>query len=383
MKRFFISSLILLFSVASFAQKGKVTSTLNYVDNGNLEKAKEAMDGAEIHDKTKEWPRTYYAKGRLAQAVFESESAKTRKLYNDPLIVAYNSYLKSIKLDDKDKMSKMIILQIPQLSNDFLTWAAEEFEAENYDKSLMAFETLIELQNSDLYLGMLDTVLLFNAGIVAINAEKYDKALNYFEKCIEMEYGESQPYEYIHSIYLNRGDMENAEKILIAAFEKFEDSPNVLLSLIQFYLINEMNEEALEYIAIAKSEDADNYRLYWAEGVIEMNNENYDKAIKALDRSIQLEPEFFDTQYNMGVCYYNMGVNMVLLANDILDNAKYNTAMEEANKVFANAIPYMEKALELDPVHVGTLTSLKELYYRLQMTDKYDKIIKRLEEIEG
>ena len=370
-------------SVALFAQKGKVTSTLNYVDNGNLEKAKEAMDGAEVHEKTKDWPKTYYAKGRLAQAVFESDNAKSRKLYDEPLIVAYNSYLKSIELDDKDRMQKMIILHIPQLSNDFLSWAADEFEADNYDKALTAFETLIELQNSDLYFGMLDTVLLFNAGIVAINAEKYDKAITYFEQCIEMGYGASQPYEYIHSIYLAREDMKNAENILIAAFEKYEDAPNVLLSLIQFYLVNEMNEEAMEYIAIAKADDPDNYRLYWAEGVIEMNNESYDKAIAALGRSIEIEPEFFDTQYNMGVCYYNKGVNMVLVANDITDNAKYNEAMEEANKVFAKAIPYMETARQLDPVHVGTLTSLKELYYRLQMTDKYNEVMSKLKELEG
>ena len=383
MKRFFLSFLILIMSVALFAQKGKVTSTLNYVDNGNLEKAKEAMDGAEVHEKTKDWPKTYYAKGRLAQAVFESDNAKSRKLYDEPLIVAYNSYLKSIELDDKDRMQKMIILHIPQLSNDFLSWAADEFEADNYDKALTAFETLIELQNSDLYFGMLDTVLLFNAGIVAINAEKYDKAITYFEQCIEMGYGASQPYEYIHSIYLAREDMKNAENILIAAFEKYEDAPNVLLSLIQFYLVNEMNEEAMEYIAIAKADDPDNYRLYWAEGVIEMNNESYDKAIAALGRSIEIEPEFFDTQYNMGVCYYNKGVNMVLVANDITDNAKYNEAMEEANKVFAKAIPYMETARQLDPVHVGTLTSLKELYYRLQMTDKYNEVMSKLKELEG
>lgn len=383
MKRFFLSFLILIISAGVFAQKGKVNSTLNYVDNGNLEKAKEAMDGAEVHEKTKDWPKTYYAKGRLAQAMYESNDAKIRKLYDEPLMVAYNSYLKSIELDDKDRMSKMVILQIPQLSNDFLTWAGEEFEAENFKKSLAAFETLISLQKSDLYIGMFDTVLLFNAGIVAINAEEYDKALDYFEQCIEMEYGDSQPYEYMHSIYNTRGDMENAEKILIAAFEKFEDSPNVMLSLIQFYLVNEMDKEAMEYITMAKADDPNNYRLYWAEGVLYMKQERYEDATVALAKSIELEPEFFDTQYNMGVCYYNMGVNMFEIANDILDNEKYNAAVEEAKEVFAKAIPYMEKALELNPDDVATMTSLKELYYRLQMTEKYDAITKKLDEIEG
>ncbi|MCA1757971.1 MAG: hypothetical protein LC649_10995 [Bacteroidales bacterium] len=383
MKRFLLSFLILILSVGLFAQKGKVNSALNFVDNGNLEKAKEALDGAEEHSKTKDWPKTYYAKGRLAQAMYESNDAKIRKLYDEPLMVAYNSYLKSIELDDKDRMSKMVILQIPQLSNDFLTWAGEEFEAENFKKSLAAFETLISLQQSDIYVGMLDTVLLFNAGIVAINAEEHDKALDYFEKCIEMEYGDSQPYEYIHSIYNTRGDMENAEKILIAAFEKFEDSPNVLLSLIQFYLVNEMDDEAMEYINMAKADDPDNYRLHWAEGVLYMKQEKYEDATGALAKSIELEPDFFDTQYNMGVCYYNLGVNMFEVANDILDNAKYNAAVEEAKEVFAKAIPYMERALELNPDDVATLTSLKELYYRLQMTEKYDEVTKRLEEIEG
>jgi tetratricopeptide (TPR) repeat protein len=383
MKRFFLSFLILIISAGVFAQKGKVNSTLNYVDNGNLEKAKEAMDGAEVHEKTKDWPKTYYAKGRLAQAMYESNDDKIRKLYDEPLMVAYNSYLKSIELDDKDRMSKMVILQIPQLSNDFLTWAGEEFEAENFKKSLAAFETLISLQKSDLYIGMFDTVLLFNAGIVAINAEEYDKALDYFEQCIEMEYGESQPYEYMHSIYNTRGDMENAEKILIAAFEKFEDSPNVMLSLIQFYLVNEMDKEAMEYITMAKADDPNNYRLFWAEGVLYMKQERYEDATVALAKSIELEPEFFDTQYNMGVCYYNMGVNLFEIANDILDNEKYNAAVEEAKEVFAKAIPYMEKALELNPEDVATMTSLKELYYRLQMTEKYDAITKKLDEIEG
>jgi tetratricopeptide (TPR) repeat protein len=280
-------------------------------------------------------------------------------------------------------MSKMVILQIPQLSNDFLTWAGEEFEAENFKKSLAAFETLISLQKSDLYIGMFDTVLLFNAGIVAINAEEYDKALDYFEQCIEMEYGDSQPYEYMHSIYNTRGDIENAEKILIAAFEKFEDSPNVMLSLIQFYLVNEMDKEAMEYITMAKADDPNNYRLYWAEGVLYMKQERYEDATVALAKSIELEPEFFDTQYNMGVCYYNMGVNMFEVANDILDNEKYNAAVEEAKEVFAKAIPYMEKALELNPEDVASMTSLKELYYRLQMTEKYDEITKKLDEIEG
>lgn len=383
MKRFFLSFLIFVVSLGLFAQKGKVASALNYIDVGNLEKAKEAIDGAEVDDKTKEWPKTYYAKGRLAQALYETNDAKMRAVYQDPLIIAYNSYLKSIALDDKGAMQKMITLHMAQLGNDFLTWASEEFEAGNYAKSLLAFENLIELQKSDMYVGTLDTVLVFNAGIVAINAEDYDKAINYFEQCIEMGHGEAAPYEYLHSIYNTRGDLENAERVLKEAFEKYPEAQNILLSLIQFYLVNEDDQKAFDYIKVAMEADPQNYRLYWAKGVLYMKQDKLEEATVALARSIEIEPDFFDTQYNMGVCYYNMGVTLFDAANDILDNKKYNEAVDEAKKVFAKAVPYMERALELKEDDLDTMTSLKELYYRLQMTDKYNEISSKIEEIGG
>jgi len=383
MKRFFLSFLIFAVSLGLFAQKGKVASALNYIDMGNLEKAKEAIDEAEVNEKTKDWARTYYAKGRLAQASYESNDSKMHEMYTNPLIVAYDSYLKSIELDDKDGMSKLVTLQISQLSNDFLNWAGSEFEAENYKKSLLAFETLIELEKSDIYISTLDTVLIFNAGIVAINALEYDKAIKYFEQCIEMDHGGEAPYEYLHSIYNTLEDTENAERVLKEAIAAYPEAKNILLSLIQFYLFNEKDAEAFNYITMALESDPGNYRLHWAEGVLYMKQEKLEEATVALSKSIELEPEFFDTQYNMGVCYYNMGVSKFDAANDIMDNTKYNEAIDEAKKVFAQSVPYMERALELNPDDVATMTSLKELYYRLGLTDKYKEISKKIEEIGG
>ncbi|MEZ5010439.1 MAG: tetratricopeptide repeat protein [Bacteroidales bacterium] len=321
--------------------------------------------------------------GKACRASYESTDAKMKKLFTDPLLVAYENYLKAIKLDDKGSIEKLVTLQVGQLGNDFLVWAGEEFDAENYDKSLAAFETLIDLQQKDFYISTLDTVLLFNAGIVSINAKQYDKAINYFNRCIEMGHGEAAPYEYLNSIYITLGDNENAERVLVEAFEKYPEAQNVLLSLIQFYLVNEMDQEAFSYIQKAMAADPGNYRLFWAEGVLYMKQDKLEEATVALGKSIEIEPDFFDTQYNMGVCYYNMGVNMFDKANEIMDNAKYNAAVEEAKKVFAKAIPYMERALELKDDDLDTMKSLKELYYRLQMTDKYNAIVSRIEEIEG
>jgi len=74
---------------------------------------------------------------------------------------------------------------------------------------------------------------------------------------------------------------------------------------------------------------------------------------------------------------------MLEAANEIMDPTEYNKAFEEAKEVFAQALPYMERARELQPDDMDTLTSLKELYYRLQMTEKYEEIVAKINEIEG
>ena len=51
----------------------------------------------------------------------------------------------------------------------------------------------------------------------------------------------------------------------------------------------------------------------------------------------------------------------------------------EANVVYAKALPYMEKAYELKPDDVYAMRSLKELYYRLKQTDKYNAIKAKLD----
>ena len=65
-----------------------------------------------------------------------------------------------------------------------------------------------------------------------------------------------------------------------------------------------------------------------------------------------------------------------------MDVNKYNTAIEEAMGVFSKALPYMEKANELKPDDIFALRGLKELYYRLKMTDKYNTVKAKLDTLE-
>jgi len=374
-------------ALEAMAQKGKVNSALNFVESGNLDKAHEAVSAALEHEKTKDWPKTHFTMGRVAQAMwekgFESNNEKLMTEYDDQLVYAYDSYLKSIELDDKKAIEKLVIVQLPALANDFLSWAAMEFDRGDYDKSTLAFEKLLAIQKSDIYMGNVDTVVIFNTALAAYNAKDFEKAHMYLDQVIEFKYGETTPYLLNYQAYSEEGDMENAEKTLREAFEAFPEDEQVLLTMIQFFIDNDKREEAIDYLDVALDDAPENHNLHYAKGVMYMQSENYDMALESLNKSIEIEPDYFNSQYNAGVCYYNKGASMLEAANEIMDPTEYNKAFEEAKEVFSKAVPFMERARELNPDDMDTLTSLKELYYRLQMIEKYDEVVAKIKQLEG
>lgn len=180
---------VLLFAVTGvFAQKGKVTSASSFKETGKLDKAvstiEEAIDAS--NPKTESsvtWPRTWEVRGEIYQAVFQSKDENYKKLSNDPLTVAYDSYLKALALDDKDKFSKSIKIKLTLLIGDLTNQAVAAFNEEDYNKALKSFEQIIGIEETPVFKAddptSVDTVIIFNAGLAAYNAQNYDKAIKY------------------------------------------------------------------------------------------------------------------------------------------------------------------------------------------------------------
>jgi tetratricopeptide (TPR) repeat protein len=386
MKKFLISILTILISLTTSAQMGKVTSALAYMDQGLLDKAKEALDQAFTNDKSKNNPKTYFAKGRFCQEVFRSENPKFKALITNPLEEAYAAYEKALELDTKGSIKKQMSINSTYLAlgNDFINQGVQKFEAKDYEGALNAFENDIKIASSDIYVGMVDTGIYFNAGLSAYNANLYERAIPFFQKCVDMQYEGTTSYQLLYNCYHQLNDTDNAEKVLEKAFETYPTDKDIMMLLVDFYINNNKLDKAASYIAMAKEKNPNDYALFWAEGVIYMRQEKYDEAIAALTKSIELKGDQYDTQFNLGVCFYNKAVEMFQTANEIMDVDKYNAAVAEANKVFEKAIPYFVKAEQLKPDDTDSLKNLKELYFRLRMTNpdyeaKYNAIVKRLE----
>jgi tetratricopeptide (TPR) repeat protein len=386
MKKILLLIAAVSISIGAMSQKGKVTNALSLIDQGILDKAKESIDQALVNESTISWFNTYFAKGKLCQASYESENPTFKALYSDPLLEAYASFEKAMELDPKGSIKKRIITNMiyNSLAVNLYNQGSARFEAKDYPGALKSFETQILITESDKYAGAIDTGMYYNAGLAAVNSGKHQEAIKYFEKCAEMKYLGITPYYQIYESYLGLGDTVKAESILKDLPNLFPDDKTITLQLIDLYIKSNKNDEALKYIKVAKENDPTNYSLYFAAGIMFLNQSKYDEAIVELTKSVELKSDVFDTQYGLGASYINKAADMFKQANDIMDVKKYGDAIDQANSVYAKALPYMEKAHELKPEDIYAMGSLQELYYRLKAKDpslapKYEAIKAQLD----
>jgi tetratricopeptide (TPR) repeat protein len=389
MKKFFLLLAAVSISIVAMPQKGKVQSALGYIDQNNLDKAKEALDPALKDEATINWPNTYFALGKLCQACYKSDNPKFKAFYTDPLTESYNAYEKAMELDPKGSVKKKIItgMVYSDLASDFFNQGSAQFEAKDFAGALKSFQTQIKIAEGDKYIGAIDTGMYYNAGLAAINSGAYNEAIKLFEKCAEMKYLGITPYYQIYESYLGLGDTTKAESVLTGLDKIFPDDKTITLQLIDLYIKSNKPDEAQKYIKVAKENDPTNSTLYFAAGIMYLNQSKYDAAIEELTKSIELNPNVYDAQYGLGAAYINKASDMFVKANEIMDVKKYSEAVDEANAVYAKALPYMEKAHEINPDDVYAMRSLQELYYRLKAKDpslapKYDAIKAKLSEID-
>ena len=382
MKRIILLVTLISISVGAMAQAGKANSAIRFAKEGDLNRAKADLDMAMANRKSANLPITFFAKGQVAQAAFEYENTT---MFGDPLAEAYAAYEKAMELDPKGQIRRRILTSriYDELAECFYIQGGERFEAGDFKGALKSFESQIRIVEGDKYISAMDTGMYFNAGIAAINSEDYNTAIKYFNICAEMKYMGITPYYQIYEVQLAKGDTVAAEATLKSLPSLFPNDKTITLQLIDLYIKSGKFDEAQKYITMAKEADPRNSILYFAAGIMYLNDEKYDEAIAELQQSIDIDPNLYDAQYGIGAAYINKAASMYRAAEEILDVNQYNSAIDKANEVYAKALPYMEKALELSPNDIYTMQNLKELYYRLRMTDKYDAITAKLDAIMG
>ena len=383
----FILSAIILITSCKTAQ---VTSALSMKDSGDIKKAVTTIDKAvdptsEKAEKTINWPHTWEVRGEIYQAIYGSKDPEVKKLSEDPLKEALDSYKKALELDTKGKVDKGIKIKLTLLTNDLANQAVEAFNDNNYSKAQHSFEEILSINDLDVMKAegnttTVDTVYIFNAGLAAYRAQNFDKAIEHFKEAAKYDYNGARTYSLISDSYKQKKDTLEALQTLKEGFEKYPEDNIILTNMIQIYLNMNKTEDAMKYLKMAIEQDPDNASYYFAQGRLYEEQEMEQEAIDAYKNAIEKNNEYFDAYYNLGALYYNKGVEQIDLANSVPagNNEKYIEEIKKADKWWEKALPYMEKCRELKPDDRMTLESLKNLYYRTKQMDKYNAVLEQL-----
>ncbi len=381
MKKITLFLLAVIISAAAIAQKGKITAAETFIRENAFDKAKEAIEAAIAHPKSMGLAKTYYVKGKLCQAAFDSGDPKAMSLYPDILMEAYKNFEKAVELDPKLKNTIIRDNSYALLGNSFLNDAINKFNEKNYKGAMESFERNVMVSGSDLYVGMVDTLVIFNAGLAAYNAEMYPEAIAHFRTCTESGTEDTKPYIFMSDSYIKMQDTANAEAVLMEGYKAFPDTLDIILQATQFYLDANNSDKAFEFVHKAMEMDPENYILYLVEGSLYMKLEQYAKAIESLKVSLAKNPQQFESNYNIGLSYVSIANEMLNEANMIADNKEYEIAKNKAFDEMKKAIPYFLDAEKVNPTSVATLEFLREIYLKLKMMPEFEAYKAKVENL--
>ena len=122
--------------------------------------------------------------------------------------------------------------------------------------------------------------------------------------------------------------------------------------------------------------DPNNAVNYFNIGVLYMDMNNNDEALKNFDKSIQLDPKFKNAYTNAAVLIVKPEKEYIEVINSNLGTSAkekqlYKEYSTKRKELYLKAIPYLEKSFELDKNYDGA-KMLRQAYQAAEMFDKED-----------
>jgi len=373
-------SFILTFSAFfAYAQNSNVNKAISFEQKGELDKAKTAIDQAVEHDKTKEKGKTWYTKGTVYEAIALSEDYNN--LHDKPVEEAVESYRKAKELEKENSSYHVLANErIEALWGTFLNDGAEAYQEGDYGKAVEGFTKASQIKPQD-------TTAYLYGGIAAQQNNEYDKALENFYKLTDLGYDEVDIYNTI--IYLERTHNEDNDKaldVIRQAREKHPDNKELLKEEINLLIAVDKVDEARNKLEEAVVAEPNNPGLFYNLGFLHDQTKNKEEAVKNYKKAVEIDPDYFEANFNIAVNHYNTAADILKRANDmdLKTYQKEGKKLEaEAKENFKESLPYLEKSRDLRPEDPTVLSTLQTVYMQLQMNEKAEEVAQQLEKIEG
>ncbi len=402
MKKITVSAMALAIAMCGYAQKKNVSlAEGNLIEPVNLEEAKSQIEAAMKDPSTANWSKTYYIAGQVYYKMYEADALKrqTNNAYSqddmsDALNNAVNAYLKCGDLDQKPdekgkvkpKYTKEVVKNLKAYADYLIAEGQEHQKKGENEKAINMMESYLALAKSDVMKSenMVNNSLYNDVKFLVVNLSanipsKHSTMIQYMNELKNAGYKEETMYEWLSDTYGKDKQYDKMLQVLQEGINKYPSNKYLIGNMINYYLENNKEQEAVQYLDAAIQKDPKNAQYYMIKGEMLIKKSQFDDAIVNLQKATELDPQNFNAQYECGLAYEKKGEEISEAAVKIKDAKKYNAQRNLAIEEFKKSLPYFEKARQINGDDEMNLRFLRSVYYKLSMNDKYsevDKVIK-------
>ncbi|MDR6844543.1 tetratricopeptide repeat protein [Flavobacterium granuli] len=412
--RYVIIASALFLSVASIAQKNEIKAAEKALKAGKSDEAITILTGAEylsVNAPDAEKAQFLFVKGN-AHLDLANKNIETDK--NLSLAAkSYKDLLDAEKASGKAKYSTQAAASIAEIKGKLINSAIEDTKA---NKDAEGAKKLYEAY----LLEKKDTLNLYYAASTYVNAKDYDTALKLYEELKVLNFSgkatyyyavnkvnsqedyfttaadrdrlvkmgthekprnESVPskrgeiYKNVALIYVQQGKMDLAKKAVSDARKANPDDTSLILTEANLYLESKDMDTYKKLVSEALQKNPNDVDLIFNLGVVSAQSKNYSEAEKFYTKVMELDPKYINAYINMAAMKLDdekvIIDEMNKLGTSADDMKRYNVLKKKREDLFRSTIPYLEKAVALDPKNVDVAKTLLNVYSALEMTTEY------------
>lgn len=285
---------------------------------------------------------------------------------------------KTGKTKIETKYSKKIVDLLAENYNPLNIVASELYGEKKYGEAVKAWEYCATMPSMPCLDGKIpqlaDTVvgeLRFYQGIALWQDKNPKDAVVAFDKARKLGYTKKEAYDYALNCAAQSNQTDKIAEIAEEAMPLYgkQDSQYVRI-LINYYLNNKDFAKANTILDKAISDDPQNAEFVNLKGNLVENQSSIEEALPYFKKAVELDPNFSKAHFDLGRYYFNKAVK--------IRDEKTDLAGDELAKLtdplYEQALPYLERAYELDKENYDAKNALRAIYYQLGNEEKLNAI---------
>lgn len=225
-----------------------------------------------------------------------------------------------------------------------------------YTQTIELFENAIKCQP--------DSVVTYqNLSYAYFNAGRRDEAKETMQKSLSMK-PDAEMYSLLGALLSEDKEFEKVIELATESRKHFPEDAEMLRLVSNAYIATGKIDVAMATFQEGIAAEPENKFYRYNFGSLLLNAEKYDKAIEQLTKAIEIDPEYTNAVYNLGVAYVNKGTKVREM------NEEKEIDSDEYKEYFKLALPLFEKYLDTNPEDVKIWELLGQVYANLGDTAK-------------